>query len=78
MRLESANSGHYTAFVKNGDEWWSLNDERASRTQPEQVLKAKAYLLFYRQQEAPSTVTTAEAAKVTEPAEAAEAAELAV
>ncbi|KAF8540995.1 hypothetical protein BDD12DRAFT_802855 [Trichophaea hybrida] len=50
-----ANSGHYTAFVKNRDEWWSLNDERASRVQPEQVLKTKAYLLFYRQQETPSS-----------------------
>lgn len=51
MGEHRANSGHYTAFVRNHDEWWSLNDERASRTQPEQVLKAKAYLLFYRQQE---------------------------
>ncbi|KAF8245212.1 cysteine proteinase [Wilcoxina mikolae CBS 423.85] len=60
-----ANSGHYTAFVKNRDEWWSLNDERASRVQPEQVLKAKAYLLFYRQQETLSS--TAAVSETAEP-----------
>lgn len=46
-----ANSGHYSAFVKSADEWWCLNDERAARAKPEQVQRAKAYLLFYRQQE---------------------------
>lgn len=42
------NSGHYTAFVKREDDWWCLNDERASKVHPEVVLKAKAYLLFYQ------------------------------
>jgi ubiquitin C-terminal hydrolase len=44
-----ANSGHYTAFVKSDNEWWSLNDERAAKVETETVLKAKAYLLFYQQ-----------------------------
>ncbi|KAI5818047.1 hypothetical protein BZA77DRAFT_24003 [Pyronema omphalodes] len=46
-----ANSGHYTAFVKSENQWWSLNDERATKVQPNVVKKAKAYLLFYRKME---------------------------
>ncbi|KAL7273384.1 hypothetical protein RUND412_003762 [Rhizina undulata] len=46
-----ANSGHYYAYVKHDGEWWSINDDRASRVSPEIVAKAKAYLLFYSKKE---------------------------
>lgn len=45
-----ANSGHYYAYVKYQNEWYHLNDDRARKVTPEVVAKAKAYLLFYRQQ----------------------------
>ena len=47
----SLNGGHYWASVKDGDEWFTLNDSRVSKvsdvfTKPEN--KKTAYLLFYR------------------------------
>ncbi|RPB11416.1 cysteine proteinase [Morchella conica CCBAS932] len=51
-----ASSGHYYAYVKYQDEWWSINDDRAHKVTPEIVAKAKAYLLFYQQKEVRGSV----------------------
>jgi uncharacterized UBP type Zn finger protein len=39
--------GHYTAFVKNGDNWFEMDDSRVSMTSPEKIVSNSAYLLFY-------------------------------
>lgn len=42
-----ANSGHYITYIKRGEQWYSLSDDRGLRVPPETVTKAKAYMLFY-------------------------------
>lgn len=44
----SAGSGHYYAFVKNGSDWFEMNDSNVSRCNEDRVLRQQAYLLFYR------------------------------
>jgi len=45
---DSSHSGHYVAFVKapNGN-WYEMNDTHVSSTTLQNVLKQKAYILFY-------------------------------
>jgi hypothetical protein len=56
LTIHRASSGHYYAYVKYQDEWWSINDDRAHKVTPEIVAKAKAYLLFYQQKEVGDSV----------------------
>ena len=43
-------SGHYIAFVRNisKNEWWKMDDSRVTHVSVGEVLKAEAYMLFYR------------------------------
>jgi ubiquitin carboxyl-terminal hydrolase 4/11/15 len=41
--------GHYTAFIKNNNKWWSMNDSHVSEeTNPENLITENAYILFYK------------------------------
>uniref|UniRef100_A0A915Q6R4 ubiquitinyl hydrolase 1 n=1 Tax=Setaria digitata TaxID=48799 RepID=A0A915Q6R4_9BILA len=40
-------SGHYVAYAKNSDQWFSFNDSRCQAVRESQVDKKSAYLLFY-------------------------------
>lgn len=47
---KSAHSGHYYAYVRHlsKNEWWKMDDGRATKVSMDQVLQAEAYMLFYR------------------------------
>ncbi|GAA5925174.1 hypothetical protein JCM1841_004673, partial [Sporobolomyces salmonicolor] len=47
---DAAGDGHYTAIVRNDDDWVELDDERMTPLSPAEVLRSasSAYLLFYR------------------------------
>ncbi|VDK88939.1 unnamed protein product [Litomosoides sigmodontis] len=40
-------SGHYVAYAKNNNQWFSFNDSRCQAVKESQVDKKSAYLLFY-------------------------------
>ena len=42
--------GHYTAYVKNNDEWYEMDDSSVSRVDPRDVAGSQCYVLFYRRQ----------------------------
>ncbi|KAI0390532.1 hypothetical protein F5Y17DRAFT_55790 [Xylariaceae sp. FL0594] len=44
--------GHYTAYAKNfvDGQWYSYNDSVVSKTSPDRIVDAAAYMLFYRRQ----------------------------
>lgn len=39
--------GHYTAFVKNQEAWYEMDDSRVSQVSPTSIVTNGAYLLFY-------------------------------
>lgn len=47
---KNSNSGHYIAFVRDvsKNEWWKMDDSRATPVSQDEVLSAEAYMLFYR------------------------------
>lgn len=44
----SLGGGHYTAYAKNGEKWYSFNDSSVSQVEPSRVKGSGAYILFYR------------------------------
>jgi Ubiquitin carboxyl-terminal hydrolase len=44
-------TGHYRAFVKHKGDWCIANDSSIKRASPEDVKRAKAYLVFYSRDE---------------------------
>ncbi|KAI9873367.1 MAG: Ubiquitin carboxyl-terminal hydrolase 21, partial [Pleopsidium flavum] len=44
----SLDEGHCVAYVKSGDRWMYINDQRVQMWDSERVLKINPYLLFYR------------------------------
>lgn len=44
----SLGGGHYTAFAKNGEKWYSFNDSSVSPVEAGRVKGSGAYMLFYR------------------------------
>ncbi|VDK72817.1 unnamed protein product [Onchocerca ochengi] len=44
-------SGHYVAYAKNNNQWFSLNDSRCQAVKESQVDKKSAYLLFYERKD---------------------------
>jgi ubiquitin carboxyl-terminal hydrolase 22/27/51 len=40
-------TGHYTSFIRHGEEWYKCDDHHITRTTKKEVLKSRAYLLFY-------------------------------
>lgn len=48
---KNSHSGHYVAYVRNlgkKEEWWKMDDGRVTAVSLQQVMKAEAYMLFYR------------------------------
>ena len=39
--------GHYVAFVRNGGQWYRMNDSVVQKVEAELVLQAQAFMLFY-------------------------------
>ena len=46
----NADSGHYIAFVKHGNEWYKSDDRTVTLVRDTEVLHAQAYILFYCKQ----------------------------
>jgi len=45
----SLSSGHYTAFCKNGGEWYNFDDEKVSKiNNTNQIISKGAYILIFR------------------------------
>lgn len=44
----SLGGGHYTAYAKNGEKWYSFNDSSVSCVDESRVKGSGAYILFYR------------------------------
>ena len=44
----SLGGGHYTAYAKNEDKWYSFNDSSVSGVNADKVKGSGAYILFYR------------------------------
>ena len=45
----SLSSGHYTAFCKNGGEWYNFDDEKVSKiVNINQIISKGAYILIFR------------------------------
>ena len=47
-RGSSVNSGHYTAHVFDGRNWYLCDDNRISKVKPDEVVSSDTYMLFYR------------------------------
>ncbi|KAI7900888.1 uncharacterized protein BX663DRAFT_532037 [Cokeromyces recurvatus] len=45
--MGTSNGGHYTAFVRNGYEWYEFNDTKVQKIENSQVVTKAAYNLFY-------------------------------
>jgi ubiquitin C-terminal hydrolase len=47
---KNSHSGHYIAYVRNiaKNEWWKMDDARITVASANEVISAKAYMLFYR------------------------------
>jgi ubiquitin C-terminal hydrolase len=39
--------GHYTAYAKNGEQWFVFNDSSVGKAGTRDVVTSGAYLLFY-------------------------------
>lgn len=48
----SLSGGHYTAFAKNGNKWYSFNDSSVSSISQDKIKGSGAYILFYRRKPA--------------------------
>jgi len=64
-------SGHYIAFVNNGpslekEDWYGLSDTKVWSCTRAEVLKAEAYVAFYRREGVVEAMLAAEVAKVAE------------
>ncbi len=46
-----ATAGHYLAFVRRGERWFSCSDEAIAEVRLEQVLYEEPYMLLYKHQE---------------------------
>ena len=47
--MGGTNGGHYTAYVKNNNNWYSFNDANVSKINDLNIIKSQsAYCLFYR------------------------------
>ncbi|MCP9258936.1 Ubiquitin carboxyl-terminal hydrolase 32 [Dirofilaria immitis] len=44
-------SGHYVAYAKNSNQWFSLNDSRCQAVKESHIDKKSAYLLFYERKD---------------------------
>lgn len=56
---QTCNSGHYHAFVKaSNGVWYSMNDSSVTQVSLATVLKQRAYMLFYLQQQSEVTPDT--------------------
>lgn len=42
-------TGHYTSFVRLGEDFWFVDDEKVAAARLADVLQAKAYILVYDQ-----------------------------
>lgn len=45
--MGSLGGGHYTAYARNGDQWYLFDDSRVEKVEPEKIVSSDAYLLFY-------------------------------
>jgi len=47
---KNSHSGHYIAYVRSlaKNEWWKMDDGRVTLVSPDEVMRAEAYMLFYR------------------------------
>lgn len=43
--------GHYTAFCKNGDDWYDFNDSSVSSVSSDSVVSSGAYVLYYKRKD---------------------------
>lgn len=50
-------SGHYTAYGLHEGSWYHFNDSTVTLVSEETVAKAKAYILFYTEQDNTESVT---------------------
>tara|TARA_Y100000813_G_C24057538_1_gene302346 strand:+ start:12 stop:614 length:603 start_codon:yes stop_codon:yes gene_type:complete len=46
--IGNINSGHYTATIKNNDNWYNYDDETISLLNNNNIITNKAYCLFYQ------------------------------
>ncbi len=44
-------SGHYFAYVRQGNLWFLCNDANITHVSPQDVQSAEAYILFYTQKQ---------------------------
>jgi ubiquitin carboxyl-terminal hydrolase 4/11/15 len=49
----SLSFGHYTAYAKNGDQWYYYDDSSVKKVDPENAIANSAYNLFYRRRDTP-------------------------
>ena len=46
--MGNINSGHYTATIKNNNNWYNYDDETITLLNNNKVITNKAYCLFYQ------------------------------
>ena len=46
--IGSINSGHYTATIKNNNNWYNYDDTNITLVNPNKIITNKAYCLFYQ------------------------------
>jgi len=47
----SLGSGHYTAYVRNNNCWWSFDDSSVKKMSPSDVCSTGSYVLFYKRKD---------------------------
>lgn len=43
--------GHYTAYAKNGEQWYDFNDSSVREVSRESIQGSSAYILFYKRRD---------------------------